>query len=435
MNDETLQITATIMVVDDQTSNRLLFEAQLKDEGYGVISADSGETALQLLEQQLPDLVLLDVMMPGLGGQDVAARLKNDERTRNIPIIMLTALDDRDSRLEALSTGAEEFLTKPVDPAELVARIHNLLKQKKSQDELRASRSLLKEQVAERSSQLAEINVQLNEAQERLLQSEKLASIGQLAAGVAHEINNPVGYVGANLGTLKEYLDDLFAILDAYRQLEELVPAEAHERQRLRRLKEEREFDYLLTELPALISESQEGVSRIRKIVQDLKDFARTDKSKEWQRADLHKGLDSTLNVAYNEIKYKADVIKEYGDLPEIECLPSQLNQVFLNLMVNAAHAIGDQQRGKITLRTGHAGNEVWVEVRDTGCGIPPENLKRIFDPFFTTKPLGVGTGLGLSLSYGIVQHHAGRIEVSSQPGQGTAFKVSLPVNQTPKTL
>jgi signal transduction histidine kinase len=175
--------------------------------------------------------------------------------------------------------------------------------------------------------------------------------------------------------------------------------------------------------------ESKEGIVRVRTIVQDLKDFSRVDSAQEWQWASLHQGIDSTLNVVASEVRYKADVVKEYGRIPDIECLPSQLNQVVMNLVVNAAHAMGPQ-RGCITLRTGTEGDDVWLEVADTGCGIPAENLSRVFDPFFTTKPIGKGTGLGLSLSYGIVQKHRGHIDVRSEVGKGTTFRVVLPVRQ-----
>jgi signal transduction histidine kinase len=175
------------------------------------------------------------------------------------------------------------------------------------------------------------------------------------------------------------------------------------------------------------MSESREGIKRVRKIVQDLKDFSRVDADRDWELADLHTGLDSTLNIVSNEIKYKADVVKEYGELPLVECLLSELNQVFMNLLMNASHAI-EGARGRIVLRTGTAGDEVWVEVSDTGGGIAPENLGRIFDPFFTTKPVGKGTGLGLSLSYGIVKKHHGRFDVRSTVGQGTTFRMTIPV-------
>ncbi|MBU0752678.1 MAG: PAS domain-containing protein [Gammaproteobacteria bacterium] len=282
----------------------------------------------------------------------------------------------------------------------------------------------------EKADQAALIK-RLEEAHNQLLQSEKMASIGQLAAGVAHEINNPIGFVSANLGSLGKYVEQLFAVLAAYEAVRVQLPADSQAVADVAAAEKEADLAYLKEDIPALLKESLDGITRVRRIVQDLKDFSHVD-SGEWQWADLHQGLDSTLNVVNNEIKYKAEVVKEYGDLPRVECLGSQINQVFMNLLVNAAHAI--QERGVITVRTGSAGEEVWVEVADTGSGIPPDNLKRIFDPFFTTKPIGKGTGLGLSLSYGIVQKHHGRIEVSSELGKGTTFRVTLPVHcQEPK--
>ena len=190
------------------------------------------------------------------------------------------------------------------------------------------------------------------------------------------------------------------------------------------------DIDYLKADLPAVLAESKEGITRVKKIVQDLKDFSHTDEGK-FLCADLHQGIDSTLNIVANEIRYKADVVREYGSIPEIECLASQLNQVFMNLLVNAAHAMDSKHRGKIFVRSGMRDEQtVWIEIADDGCGIPPENMKKIFDPFFTTKPIGQGTGLGLSLSYGMVKKHHGRIEVSSEPGKGTCFRITLPVRQ-----
>lgn len=273
---------------------------------------------------------------------------------------------------------------------------------------------------------LKEVNSKLSDAQSKLIQSEKLASIGQLAAGVAHEINNPIGFIFSNFGTLEQYLEDLFQMLDAYEQAEASV-SDGAALARIRSLKADLDIDYLKEDIPNLMSESRDGIQRVRKIVQDLKDFSRVDARQEWESVDLHAGIDSTLNIVNNEIKYKADVVKHYGALPEVQCLPSELNQVFMNLLVNAAHAI-TAERGTITISTGVEGPNVWVEVADTGAGIAQENLQRIFDPFFTTKPVGKGTGLGLSLSYGIVQKHTGRMEVHSELGVGTRFRVTLPI-------
>jgi signal transduction histidine kinase len=251
------------------------------------------------------------------------------------------------------------------------------------------------------------------------MQSEKLAAIGQLAAGVAHEINNPIGYVFSNLQTLAGYVHDLLRIIDA---VDGAVSLEE-----LRQLKRSLEYDYIRSDVEALIGESEDGIERVKKIIAALKDFAHFEED-EFRLADLHRGLDTTLNVVNNELKYKAEVVKEYGQLPAVECMPSQINQVMMNLLVNAAHAI--EQFGRITLRSGHENDWVWLEVEDTGQGIAAHLLNRIYEPFFTTKPVGKGTGLGLSLSYNIVRKHNGRIEVFSTPGQGTRFRVWLPVLQ-----
>jgi signal transduction histidine kinase len=276
--------------------------------------------------------------------------------------------------------------------------------------------------------ELKVLNSKLSDAKNKLIQSEKLASIGQLAAGVAHEINNPIGFIFSNFGTLEQYLQDLFQMLAAYEEAEASMQ-DAEALSRIRQLREDLEIEYLKEDIPNLMRESRDGVQRVRKIVQDLKDFSRVDARQEWESVNLHHGIDSTLNIVNNEIKYKADVVKQYGDLPEVQCLPSELNQVFMNLLVNAAHAI-TKERGNITIRTGAEAGEAWVEVADDGAGIAAENLQRIFDPFFTTKPVGQGTGLGLSLSYGIVQKHGGRMEVTSEIGQGTTFRVTIPVER-----
>lgn len=283
-----------------------------------------------------------------------------------------------------------------------------------------------------RNLELNELNAKLSMAQEHLVQSEKLASIGQLAAGVAHEINNPIGYIFSNFGSLEKYLIELFQILDAYEKAESshgnaLTMAE------LKFLRNNIELDFLKEDIPTLMRESKEGIVRVRKIVQDLKDFSHVDANPDWQFVDLTQGIDSTLNVVNNEVKYKADVVKRYGDLPEVQCMPSQINQVVMNLVVNAAHAMG-AERGKISVSTGVEGDKVWIEIADTGSGIPKDVLPRIFDPFYTTKPVGKGTGLGLSLSYGIIQKHHGSIDVQTEIGKGSTFRVTLPIKQ-PNTL
>jgi two-component system NtrC family sensor kinase len=268
----------------------------------------------------------------------------------------------------------------------------------------------------ERLSQLNEemraMNARLQATQQQLLQSEKMASIGQLAAGVAHEINNPVGYVYSNVSTLQGYVDELLSVVRHLRGKGEGTEPTC-------------DVDFLEEDIPQLVSETREGLDRVKKIVQDLKDFSRIDKSDDWEDANLVKGLESTLNIVQNEIKYKAAVVRELLPLPDVPCLPTQLNQVFMNLLVNAAQAI--EAKGTITLRSGFDDACVWVEVGDDGCGMSPDIQSRIFEPFFTTKPVGKGTGLGLSVSYSIVQKHNGTIALTSAPGQGARFRVTLP--------
>ena len=271
---------------------------------------------------------------------------------------------------------------------------------------------------------IKQTNSRLEDAQNQLLQSEKMASIGQLAAGVAHEINNPIGFVSSNLGSLRGYVTPIFGLLELLRRTPPgSLPADV--REELDRVDRAVDLTFVQEDLPTLLDESEEGLSRVKKIVQDLKDFSRVDHA-DWQDADLNAGLDSTLNVVMNEVKYKAEVRKDYGVLPPVRCIAAQLNQVFMNLIVNAAHAI--PERGTITLATRAENDWVCIAVSDTGCGMSEEVKRRIFEPFFTTKPVGQGTGLGLSLSFSIVQKHGGRIEVDSEPGVGTRFSVWIPV-------
>jgi PAS domain S-box-containing protein len=305
-----------------------------------------------------------------------------------------------------------------------------------AEEALRESRDQLESRVRERTLALqmanetlekekerqAELIRKLGEAQSQLLQSEKMASIGVLAAGVAHEINNPVGFVNSNLSSLQRYAQSLLQLLDGYE--EAATRLGDADQAALAALRHAVDADYLREDLGSLLSESMDGLDRIKRIVQDMKDFSHVGGG-DVLVSNLEAGLDSTLNVVWNELKYKAEVVKEYGGVKPIECIPSQLNQVFMNLLINAAHAI--HERGRITVRTRQDDDHVTVEVSDTGSGIPEENLGRIFEPFFTTKPVGKGTGLGLSLSYGIVQKHGGRIEVDSVVNEGTTFRVILP--------
>lgn len=318
------------------------------------------------------------------------------------------------------SLSAENFQGKWV----AVATVRDITERKLAEQRAQAQN----EKLAKINAELMAVNQQLGQAQSRLLQSEKMASIGLLAAGVAHEINNPVGYVYSNLGTMQGYLTDIFTVIGKYEAAERLMDVHAEEIADIRQFKAQIDLDYLKTDIQSLLAESREGLMRVKKIVLDLKDFSRSGGDEEWQWGDVRLGLETTLSVVWNELKYKCEVIKEYGQLPLIQCLPSQLNQVFMNLLVNAAQAI--EVKGIVTIRTGQERDQIWVEIADTGTGIAAEDLPRLFDPFFTTKPVGQGTGLGLSVSYSIIEKHRGRIEVHSEAGKGATFRVWLPVNQ-----
>ena len=316
----------------------------------------------------------------------------------------------------------------------VAAQVAYGLERREAGEQLRAANLELEQHVAARTGELISRNAELEAAnralastQGQLLQSEKMASVGQLAAGVAHEINNPIGFVRSNLNSLRTYLKDLMLLLDAYERLEAQLPESNPELAQLRALRDTIELDYLRADVPSLVAESLDGVTRVEKIVRDLKGFSHVGDA-EWQPVDLHEGLESTLNVVAHELKYKADLVREYGELPLVECMPFQVNQVFLNLLVNATQAM--QSRGRITLRTGCDDEFAWVAVGDTGAGIEPAALGRIFEPFYTTKPVGVGTGLGLSVSWDIVRRHGGTIDVESVVGQGTTFTVRLPIRR-----
>lgn len=272
-------------------------------------------------------------------------------------------------------------------------------------------------------------NKKLAEAQAQLMHSEKMASIGQLAAGVAHEINNPLGYVLANFGILSRYLTDIFKMMQAYEAVEKALPANSPEVTSLMAWKKESDIEYIRNDIVELMAESQEGLGRVKKIIQDLKDFSRIDKNPKWEKMNLSVCIESTLNIVWNELKYKADIVREFEDVPEIECVPSQMNQVLMNLLVNAGQAIDGH--GVITIRLySNVQDRVNIEIADTGVGIPDGFEAKLFDPFFTTKPSGKGTGLGLTIVLSIIEKHGGSIDIIRNADGGATFKVCLPVIQ-----
>ncbi|WP_019581576.1 ATP-binding protein [Pseudomonas mandelii] len=415
-------------------STQLLFEL---DSAYG------GQEGLGKLVQALQEdrpyaLAFVDMRMPeGWDGAQTIEHLWQEDP--NLQVVVCTAYSDYswDELLERLHAHDRLLiLKKPFDNIEVQQMANTLLTKWDMTERASIQMSHLEHLVDQRTTQFKQASEALQreiderkQLESQLVQSEKLASLGQLAAGVAHEINNPIGFISSNLGTLDGYFKQLQAMLNAYREAEAAITS-SEVLERLGQLREKVELEFLREDIPLLIKESKDGINRVGQIVKDLKDFSRVDSNQEWQWTNLQQGIESTLNIVANELKYKADVVKEYQTLPDIECLPSQINQVIMNLIVNASQAMGPE-RGTITLRTGLEGETVSIEVADTGSGIEPECLQKIFDPFYTTKPVGQGTGLGLSLSYGIVKKHRGDISVRSEVGVGTTFRVELPVRQS----
>ncbi|MGC6368931.1 ATP-binding protein [Pseudomonas sp. K2I15] len=416
-------------------------------QAFELDSAYGGQEGLQLLCQAMQQerpyaLAFVDMRMPQGwdGAQTIEELWKVDPQ---LQVVVCTAYSDYSWEELLFRLQAHDrllILKKPFDNIE-VQQMANTLAAKWDMARRSSLQTSHLEHLVEQRTQALTLTSQAlqleiderKQLESQLVQSEKLASLGQLAAGVAHEINNPVGFISSNLSTLDGYFKQLQQMLDAYQQAEEaLAPGECLEQ--LQRLRKTMDLDFLKEDIPILIHESKDGIGRVAQIVKDLKDFSRVDNDEKWQWANLQQGIDSTLNIVASELKYKADVVKHFQVLPDIECLASQLNQVVMNLVINAAQAMGPE-RGTITLSTGVEGDKVWLEVADTGCGIAPQSVQKIFDPFFTTKPVGEGTGLGLSLSYGIVKKHHGTISVSSEVGKGTTFRVVLPIRQTADPL
>jgi len=284
--------------------------------------------------------------------------------------------------------------------------------------------------LAMQNIELQNAYAELKKAQSQMLQREKMVSIGMLAAGVAHEINNPMGYITSNLGSLQKYAQRLaeFIAMQSAALASLSVPADTVDT--LEEARQKQKIDFILTDLQALVKESLEGADRVKHIVANLKTFSRLDDTSEFNLADINECLESTLAIVWNELKYKATILKDYGQLPKIYCSANQLNQVFVNLLVNAVQAIDKQ--GDITIRTWSDEQLVYVSVSDTGCGMDTATQHHIFEPFFTTKEVGKGTGLGMSISYDIVKKHGGNIIVESEVGKGTTFTVSIPVITDP---
>lgn len=385
-----------VLVVDDNKLNRTLLSKSLNKAGYQVRTAADGRECLAMIEQQKPDIIISDYQMPHLDGMELCKIIKEDPKLKSIYFIMMTGSSDLEHKVRGLNIGADDYIDKSTSREELLARVNAGMRLKKMEFELK-------------------------EAQRHLYHSEKLASLGQLAAGVAHEINNPIGFVMSNLGTLGKYFHKITEFLEA----QSAIISDSPSAEEIKQLRKKLKLDFILKDIDDLVNESLEGTNRIKEIVQNLKNFSRVDEA-ETQKKDINECIENTLQVIWNELKYKTEVKKDFSELPQTICHPSQLNQVFMNILVNAAQAI--EVKGEISIRTSHEDGWIKVVIADNGSGIPEEKLDRIFDPFFTTKKVGEGTGLGLSISHDIIQKHHGEISVTSNVGEGTAFTIKIPV-------
>jgi signal transduction histidine kinase len=423
--------TQTILVVDDNPTNiQILFDV-LSGIGYRVAIAKSGETALQRLQSYHPDLILLDVMMPGIDGFATCQQLKANPATCNIPVIFMTALSDPVDKVKGLSLGAVDYITKPIQHEEALARIRIHLQLSQTQKNL-----------TQRTHELLQALARLQETQVHLVQSEKMSSLGQLVAGIAHEINNPINFIYGNLPPAEEHIHNLLTFLELYRDCH----PQGHPK--IQAWMEAVDMNYLVEDLPKLLRSLRLGSDRIRKLVLSLRNFSRLDES-ECKTVDIHEGIESTLVILQHRLKARPDhpgiqISRDYGQLPLVECYPGQLNQVFMNILSNAIDALEERnlQRSPdlsqvnlntITIRTEVLSNQaIAIHIADNGIGIEESLCSKLFEPFFTTKSVGKGTGLGLSISYQIItEKHKGKIYCQSTPGQGAEFTIEIPIRQT----
>jgi two-component system NtrC family sensor kinase len=405
-----------VLVVDDDEALRSLF-AEYLGEFYPCETAAGVDEALAKMAQESYALVATDMMMPGRSGVELLREI--NARYPDTAVIMISGVDRTQRVLDTLRLGAYDYVVKPCELDVLAATVERALERRALLNSARKYKSDLERHNAE----LKESKAALERLQAQIVQSEKMASLGQLAAGVAHELNNPAGFIYGNMDLLRECAAGLESLLALYDELA-LTPDNAA---RVRALKERIDYERAVADLQSIISDCRDGAERIRDVVQNLRVFSRLDEA-EFKKVDIAEGLDATLRLlsrCYNAPGVR--LTRDYAELPPVDCYAGQLNQVWMNLLANAAHAVKDG--GEVCVSTRHEGGNVTVRVSDTGCGIAPEHLSRVFDPFFTTKPVGEGTGLGLSVTYSIVERHGGRIEVESEPGRGTTFTVSIPVD------
>ena len=406
-----------LLIVDDEEPVRNLFAAYL-GETYTCRTAADAQEALEILAREPFALALTDIQMPGLGGIELLRKIV--ERYPETAVIVISGVDRTQRVLDAIRVGASDYLIKPCELDVLALSVERALERRVL---LRNARRY-KRDLEMRNAELAQQKAELVRLQAHMVQSAKMASLGLLAAGVAHELNNPAGFIYSNVDVLRQYVERLERCLFAYDEMN--LPNK--DAARIAKIKTEIDYDNIVDDLGSILSDCHLGAERIRDVVQNLRLFSRLDES-EIKQVDLNEGIEATVRLLSQYYKSgRITLQRDYGELPLVNCYAAQLNQVWMNLLVNAAQAIEDND-GTVRIQTLRDGKTVSVSVTDSGKGISPENLKRIFDPFFTTKPVGEGTGLGLSISHGIVEQHGGTIAVDNIPGVGTTFTITLPVD------
>lgn len=411
-----IQLRERILIVDDDPVVQNLFASFLSEQ-YMCETAASCDEALAHLAQNTYGLVLSDIQMPGRNGVELLREIR--QHYPDTAVIMISGVGRAQRIRDTLQLGAVDYLTKPCELEVVGLSIQRALERRKLLLMARSYRADLERQNVE----LAARNTELARLQAQIVHSEKMAGLGRLAAGIAHELNNPAGFIYGNMDLIRSYLGRLERLLSSY----ERVSISAPEATALNLTKKEIGYDSLLQELLSMVADCAEGAERIRDVVQNLRIFSRLDEA-EFKKVHLHEGIDATIRLLsryYGTGRIR--LVKDYGEIPQVNCYAGQLNQVWTNLLVNAAQAINGE--GEVTISTRAESHSVSVTIGDTGCGIAPEELPKIFDPFFTTKPVGEGTGLGLSITYGIVERHSGTIGVESILGSGTKFCVSLPID------
>ncbi|MCC5636143.1 hybrid sensor histidine kinase/response regulator [Nostoc sp. CHAB 5844] len=411
-----------VLIVDDNPTNLSVLSQALKSAGFAIRVAEDGESAIELVQHKLPALILLDVQMPGIDGFETCQKLKADPLTQNIPIIFMTALADTENKVKGLSLGAVDYIPKPFEQAEVIARVKMHLQLKQLTDHL-------EQKVLERTAALQKAQVQL-------VQQEKLSMLGQLVAGVAHEMNNPISCIISNIHPAQEYIAELTQILQLCQQQYSQLPATIQD------AIAQADLDFLLEDLPKLLNSMQVSTGRIKEISVSLRNFVRADTSVKIE-FDVHEGLDSTLLILRHRLKSlgqrpEIQIFKQYAALPKVECYPGQLNQVFMNILANAVDALEDawqqDKQGNNSLAIKictemSSPQEVMIRISDNGIGMTDEVRQRIFDCLFTTKAVGKGTGLGLAIAHQIVvEKHGGSLQCKSSLGQGTEFVIVIPI-------